>query len=181
MSITAMITERLPDAGSILYHYGKNEDITGNETIVRVWPKGRDPWFGVFPQGYDDVEVTGLHVWPSTRKLFVIAGGSGYVVDIGNPHNWSAAHLSPITSFDSEAVDGLFVISDNLRVAAYSADQLLWKSDQISWNGIKNLKVTGDGIIGEAWDDLWGAWVSFLVDPQTGKHEGGATFSFEHA
>lgn len=180
MSITAIITDKLPDAESNLFHFGNKKAVTGQETIVRVWPQGGDPWFGVFPQGRElEVDVTGLHIWPSTRKMFVVAKGSGYMVDTSNPHNWSTAHLSPITSFGSEALDGLLVISDNLRVAAYSADRLLWKSAQISWNGIKNLEITPDGITGEAWDDLWGAWVSFLIDKETGKHQGGATFSFE--
>lgn len=182
MSISAMITEELPDNGSQMFHFGKRNGATGKRTIVHVRPKGGEPWFGVFPRGIEGAnDITGIHIWPSTRKLFVIAQGNGFVVDASNPQNWSPAHLAPISSFGSEADDGLFVISDNLRVAAYSAEKLLWKSTQISWNGIKNLHFTGEGILGEAWDDLWGAWVSFLIDPKTGKHQGGATFSFDQS
>lgn len=182
MSISAMITEELPDRGTQMFHFGRKTATAGNRTIVRVRPKGGEPWFGVFPQGVEGAaDVTGLHVWPSTRKLFVIAQGNGYVVDANNPQNWSPAHLAPITSFGSETEGGLLVISDNLRVAAYSAEKMVWKSAQISWNGIKNLRFTEEGILGEAWDDLWGAWVSFLVDTKTGKHQGGATFSFEQS
>ncbi|RJQ46128.1 MAG: hypothetical protein C4534_03210 [Gaiellales bacterium] len=178
-----MITDKLPEPGSAMYHFGqRGAQPSGNETIVRVWPKGGNPWFGVFPHGQSGhAETTGLHIWPSTSKLFVVARGSGFLVDTSNPNNWSAAQLSPITCFHSEAIDGLFLISDNLRVAAYSSRKLLWKSAQISWNGIRNLRVNSEGVMGEAWDDLWEAWVSFLIDPETGRHQGGATFSFDQS
>lgn len=183
MSITAMITDKAPEPGSTMFHFGgKGSRSAGRETIVRVWPNDGEPWFGVFPSGRDRrPDATGLHVWPSKRKLFVVASGSGFMVDINNPDSWNPSPLSPITDFHSEGIDGLFAISDNLRVAAFAEGRLLWKSAQISWNGVRNLQVAEASITGEAWDDLWGAWVSFIIDVETGKHQGGATFSFDHS
>lgn len=179
MSITAIITDKTPRNGEPQFRFGRVNG-TGKETVVRVWPEGGKPWFGIFPQGVSGgSDVTGLHLWPSAGRMFVVAGSKGYLIDTSNPQNWSSAHLSPITSFSSAAMDGLFVISDNLRVAAYSGESLLWKTSQISWNGIRNLEIASEGVRGEAWDDMWGAWVAFLIDIGTGKHQGGATFAFE--
>jgi hypothetical protein len=180
MSVTAIITDKMPGADEPQFRFGNNNESVGKETIVRVWPKEGKPWFGFFPQGNkSDVDATGLHIWPSSNKMFVISKGCGYLVDAINPNNWSEADLTPITSYSSASTDGLLVISDNLRVAAYSAHRVLWKSSQISWNGIRNLEVVEGGVKGEAWDDMWGSWVSFLIDPKTGKHQGGATFTFD--
>lgn len=182
MSITAMITEKFPDPGEPQFRFGKQREGV-KSTVVRIWPAGGNPWFGHFPHWVNgsSSEVTGLHIWPSTNRIFVVAGGRGYLVDANDPRNWSEAHLSPITVFQSLSMDGLLLISDNLRIAAYSAEKLLWKTSQISWNGIRNLEVSDEHVIGEAWDDVWGAWVSFMVDLNTGEHQGGATFSFDQA
>lgn len=183
MSIVAIITDKLPDEGSRQFYFGEESGISGrHETIVRVWPKSGEPWFGIFPAGApgsNPVETTGIHVWPSTNRLFVVSKGRGYFVDGNDPDTWDEAHLSQITSFVTSSVNGTLVVCDQLRVAAYSAHGLLWKSAQISWNGIRELRITKEGVTGEAWDDLWSCWVAFLIDARTGKHQGGATFSFE--
>lgn len=48
-----------------------------------------------------------------------------------------------------------------------------WRTERLSWDGIRNLSVSGDFILGEGWryDDTWH---KFSVSLANGSHTGGA-------
>lgn len=179
MGAQVKITDTLLDDGTPYYLFSnRSYSANSNDLVVHVRGNGNGSWYGVFPAGiHPGIDVSGIHHWPESDKLFAVSRGSGYLVDTSDPSMWSQAHISPITWFDDHSFDDTVLVCDYRRIAAYSALGLLWKTQQLSWNGIRNLTAEGEMIKGEAWDDPWECWVSFLVDAETGKHQGGATFA----
>ncbi len=179
MGAKVRITDTLLDDGTpyfLFSHDGYSAD--SRDLVIHVQSNGSGAWYGIFPSGgFPEIETSGVHHWPSSNKLFAISRGNGYLVDTNNPGMWSQAHISPITWFDDHSLEDMVLVCDYRRLAAYSALGLLWKTQQLSWNGIRNITVERGMIRGEAWDDPWETWVSFLVDVETGNHQGGATFS----
>lgn len=179
MGAQVKITDNLLNDGTPYYTFSRNGySANHRDLVIHVDGNGSGSWYGVFPSGsFPGVDISGIHHWPSSNKLFAVSRGNGYLVDTCNPSMWSQAHITPITWFDNGALDGVVLVSDYRRLAAYTALGLLWKTQQLSWNGIRNVTIEGKMIRGEAWDDPWECWVSFLVDSETGKHQGGGTFS----
>lgn len=179
MGTDISIVDRLNDTGIPQYRFSRNgETSRQSELIIHVCRRGGNSWYGVFPSGnHPEIATSGFHHWSSSDKLLVVSKGRGYIVDTNNPSVWSEAHLSPITWYDNSSIEDTVIVCDFRRIAAYSALGLMWKTPQLSWGGIRNIEVSEESIRGEAWDAPWDSWVSFLVDTQSGKHQGGATIS----
>ncbi len=167
------------DASTPVHRFGRDGDApAGSELTVHVRSAGGQCWYGLFPPGaYPGVETYGVHHWRSSNTLLVISRGLGYLVDTEDPTRWRHAHLAPITSFTRADGDGLVVVCNHQRLAAYSDLGLAWKTPRLSWDGIRNVRIEDGAVKGEAWDEPWGFWVSFAVDIETGECRGGATFT----
>lgn len=179
MGTDISITDRFNGVGVPQYRFSRNDDASlQDELIIHVNQNRGHSWYGVFPPGNQPgVATSGFYYWRSSRQLLVVSSGRGYLVDTSDPSTWSETQLSPITWYDNSSVEDLVIICDFKRVAAYMATGLKWKTPQISWGGFRNMEITDGKVQGEAWDDPWDTWVSFLVDIETGRHQGGATFS----
>lgn len=68
------------------------------------------------------------------------------------------------------------VISNDLWFAAFNATDVLWRSQRISWDGMRNVVRQGLTVTGEAYDPTGGDrdWVPFSLDLKTGEVRGGS-------
>ena len=49
-----------------------------------------------------------------------------------------------------------------------------WQTRRLSWDGLRNLALDGDDLIGEAYDPTDQSWHAFSVDLSTGEAQGGS-------
>jgi hypothetical protein len=118
--------------------------------------------------------LTGFNtVIPSLRDdaVHVIAGGQGYEVDPRRRYLHSVFGGS-IEIAVTACSQGLLIMGDGIRLEAWVGHDLRWQSRRISWDGMRNVRVEGDKIAGEAWSPVDDCYCPFTVDLATGRVEG---------
>jgi hypothetical protein len=143
----------------------------GDGVSVRV-RSNTDAWTGTFAFGYPSSEsLTRVLSFPSRDHLCVVSRGAGYVVRAADPEDWYRVETFPI--FDARPVvdRGLLLFSDFTTIAAYGPRGLVWKTERISWDGLR-ISATNAGY---AWARAWNGnrEVSVRVDLRDGSAEGG--------
>jgi hypothetical protein len=111
---------------------------------------------------------------PNGQHLIVVARGHGYVVDpkarqVVSRFAGDIQHVVPLPEL------GALVFSDGLGFEAIEKDGLWWQSPRISWDEIRNIKVEGTILRGEASMPTpdGNKWAPFTVDLMTGQSENG--------
>jgi hypothetical protein len=137
--------------------------------VVQVTPPHGGSWIGNFQRGLKRFDsVIDL---PDEKRLIVVAGGVAYVID--------AVERVCVRHFGSQieqawSTQDAVVFSNGIDFEAVgAAGEMLWRSRRVSWDGLRNLKMAGTTITGEAWRPA-DEWVPFLLDLSTGKAQGGA-------
>lgn len=127
-------------------------------------------WVGNFQPGLGGVDTAVDH--PDGRRLIVIAGGQGYVVDPEDPsyRDFFGGQIEVVLPLPNPGL----LLGNGLWFEAIGPEGLLWRSDRISWDGMRSLKITGPNLSGEAWDPLSDSWVPFALDLITGRSRGGS-------
>jgi hypothetical protein len=143
--------------------------------VVRFLQKNGESWVGNFQRGigYPASPFNCVLEHPDGVHLIVISAGQGYVVDPENRNvvevlgNWyETAHR--ITELN------LIVLGTPIDLVAIGSQGRVWQTKRVSWDGMRNLAVTGCELRGEGCDPLNECWKSFCVDLRTGDVKGGA-------
>lgn len=134
--------------------------------VVRFNSMSPDEWTGNFQRGGTKFDVVLDH--PDARQIVVIAGGAGYVID---PQLRKETHHmpGPIDYAVFLADLGMIVVGNGLEFGAIRADGTGWSSGRISWDGFRNVSISGSVLTGEAYSPLGDAWTPFTLDLQTGE------------
>jgi hypothetical protein len=139
--------------------------------VVRFTPRVKSSWVGNFARGSSGYDAVVLH--PDQCQVIVVAGGAGYHVDPESrrqTHQFGSGGL--ISSLQSLPELNLVIAADNFRIAACLADDIGWCTERISWDGIRNITITGSTLHGEAWSPVSERWWPFEVDLLTAKTSG---------
>lgn len=143
--------------------------------VVRFFPKNGAEWVGNFRPGCG--EFNGTFGLPEHDKVLVVAGGQAYLM--------SPAKHEPLLEFGGQieealiVEDGDLIFRDLIRIIVIRRRTgVLWMSERISLDGLRNLKVVGDNLTGEAWwpsitSQIQEEWVSFDLDLRSKKLTGG--------
>jgi len=138
--------------------------------VIRFHGADGTSWVGNFQRGSSQgFDCAVDH--PDHHLVIVVAGGKGYVVDPDlkrQTHSFGGGidFVRQVPSLN------IVVISDGIRLAAFCARGIAWSSDRISWDGIRNIAITGSTLRGEAWSPIPPAWHPFEVDLLTGESRG---------
>lgn len=134
--------------------------------VVRFHPVCSEAWVGNFQRGLTKYDVVLEH--PDQRQAVVIAGGSGYVVD---PElRKETHHMSDAINYAVSLQDlGEIVVGNDLEFGAIRADGTGWNTPRISWDGIRNISISGSTLTGEAYSPLGDTWSPFTLDLLSGK------------
>lgn len=147
--------------------------------VVKFYKDDGSTWIANFPQGLGALSL--VKEIPNNNTILVVAGGDGYLM---NPN-----HTKPIREFNYDA-DQMLERDDGRLILASCTDIMLldknaeveWKTGRISWDGIKDLRLDGNILVGYAYDacardiDDDDAWVKFTIDLETKEIEGGCNF-----
>jgi hypothetical protein len=140
--------------------------------VVQFFPLNASSWIGNFQRGLTKLDYVLDH--PNGEAVIVVAGGECYVVDLKGKQS--------IENFGGDFVSAIEVPNKPLIVFESFVDfervgpkGRIWRSNRISWDGMRNIAIKGDELVGEAWsyEDIW---KPFRLNLDTGKHEGGAEF-----
>ena len=131
-----------------------------------------DGWIGNFEPGVEG--LTGIFATPSEDIVCIVVKGQGYWVPVKSPKNYEIIPIIPIKEVKPVPGKNVMIFIDYLRIAAYGENGLLWKTKNLSWDGLKITEITQSKIKGLAWDMPNSKKVEFIVDVMTGLHEGGS-------
>lgn len=152
--------------------------ITGQGThhegfVVRFHAHLSESWVGNFQGGLSGYSSAIAH--PDGRTVIVVSGGQAYQVD---PASRSLLrHFGGmITDVIACPAEDLLVFSDGIRMWAEDATGQRWQTERISWDGIRDLAVESDSIVGESYDptNRDRPWSRFSVCLKTGTVKGGS-------
>lgn len=133
--------------------------------VVRFYPEESEPWVGNFLGGLTKYSTALDH--PNGTDVIVVAGGDANVVDPENRQirQRIAGQVDQTIKVPSLAM----VVFPNLTdFVAITANNSGWRSERISWDGFRHLKVLGNDLLGEAYTPVEDRWVPFTLDLRTG-------------
>ena len=147
---------------------------TGSEYLwFEVSPVDGEPWIGGFECGPG--RLTGLFATPSSEVLCVVVKGQGFWVSVLAPGGYEIIRSLPIQQVFVVPGKRVLVFADYTELEAYGGSGFLWRTERLSWDGLKVTEVTAEAIRGTAWDSPANREVSFSVDTESGASEGGSS------
>jgi len=161
-----------PALPAALWHYDKPGGKGGREgRIVRVKPRGGDPWIGVFASGRAG-GTDRLLSCPSPDWLCVVSGNRAYLVDTQDPDRWELVKGGwPVVQVIPAKEAKLLLFAGDTDIEAWGPNGIAWRSARLSLDGLRNLAVKGMMLQGEGWNP--DVWEEFTLDLGSGRHDGG--------
>lgn len=130
------------------------------------------PWIGRFDKGLGGLNATVRH--PNGTDVVVIASGSAWLVRVRDRH---AEEIEPAVfrAWRLTEPERLVLSCQDIAFLCLGRNGPIWKTDRISFDGFRDLRVDGDFITGKAWQpSIEDEWVSFRVSLADGRLAGGA-------
>jgi hypothetical protein len=134
-------------------------------------------WVGVF--GSDRARLdrpVGVATLDAPPVAYVVTGRRDYLVD------YQTRQLVCLVDADSlsEGVIAIesprsFVVWNNTWLRSIDPHgRLLWVSEHVAWDGLRDVHQEGEIVTGEAWSPIDNNWIPFGLDPASGWHWGGS-------
>jgi len=158
-------------------HFSGVTDIADRRPYaVHVAPWEGRPWIGMFNRYSESPDaVTGCFSYPDPNTLCVISGGQAYIVDVIDPTDWAAVGAVPVVSVHDLPERKLIFFVDYTNITAYDETGFRWRTKRLSYDGVAVVTIDSRFLRGLGWSAPDGEHVEFLVDVDTGQHEGGAS------
>lgn len=140
--------------------------------VVRFYKSNLSEWVANFKPGCTDFNL--IVDYPDTNRIVLIGKGQGYIMTLGQEQ--------PIDTFGGnirEAIqtpDNKIILVDDIYVRLLDNNGTVWKSERISWDGIKDLKLEDNILTGLSYDpmDSTNEWIPFSIDLTTKELKGGS-------
>jgi hypothetical protein len=139
--------------------------------VLRFFPSSGKPWIGNFQGGSSQFSTVMNALDPG--RVFVIAKGQLYVVDIEtrallHVGGWGIEFIVHVPATQS------IVLGNGLWFESMGACE--WKTGRLSWDGMKDIDITGTTLQGLGWTPLndHKPWAEFQVNLLDGTTLGGS-------
>lgn len=145
--------------------------------IIRFYKSNGKNWLANIKAGWTD--YYGVFDFPQHDITIVIAGGLGYIMSPN--HEKPKAYFGLSINNVIQNNDGHLICSDDTHIIVLdSKTGDYWKSGRVSWDGIKDLKLSGNKLEGQSYDptNIHTPWVAFVVHLDTKEIEGGSFQTF---
>ncbi|MCK9195225.1 MAG: hypothetical protein M0P19_15275 [Nevskia sp.] len=132
-------------------------------------------WIGTFANGQlSPRAVSYVGACPDPEQLCVIAKGDGYIVNVVRPAEYVEVPIMPIMGVTISQEHELLLMHSFDRVIAWGKSGLSWKTQPISFDGVRFLGINGDILRVEVLDVPAKRTVIASIDLKSGSTEGGA-------
>jgi hypothetical protein len=153
---------------------GEEDAMQRGALQLLVKPASGGSFLATCALGFRDKSLpTGLFACPAPDDMLAVAGGYAYLVNTATPEKCVHLPLRPVAQIVSAIEEGLLLLAGFHTVAAVGANGLLWETAKLSWEGVRLGGVRDGKLHGEGWNMQTDREVPFVVDLQTGSHEGG--------
>lgn len=168
------ILDELPGrAISRTYYYPPESKRGSIGLAVNVMPHVGDAWHGMILMDSDGAEAF-VTSCPNPHEICLIAGPTGYIINVRNPGEATELPLAPITDVRPVLEDAVLVLADESTVGAWGRTGLAWRTPDLCWDDLR-IRTIEDGIVqGEGWTPVEERMVSFSVRLADGSAKGGA-------
>lgn len=172
----ADILTEFPSGEARTFYYPGGSDRGGRDGLaIALTAHNGERWIGIFAFGGFGGSITALASTPDPGTLCVVSEGDGYLVKVDDPDHWSDIPVVPVTYLQPIPESGMIVVADYTSIAALGGDRLLWRTKQISWDGIFISHIGPHYIEGEGWDPTMKTRPAFRVSLATGESVGGSS------
>jgi hypothetical protein len=145
--------------------------------VLRLFKSDGTSWVANFRPGW--TKYSKVFDFPTHRTVVVIAGGQGYIM---SPDDEKPKHTFGLTLTDVLQTDnGSLVCANNTDIIFLdNSTGQLWRSERISWDGIKEMKISGDILYGKSYDPTNSIqeWSDFSINLTTKEITGGTWRDF---
>ena len=132
--------------------------------VVRVEADGR-PWTANVQPGLGGVTAAIRH--PNGVDVLVFAGGDCWTVDGAFATSRLATAVEGVLCVPG--TPDLILNCQGLSLCRIDGTGRVWRTRRLSWDGLNDLRVEADRVVGRAWDALNDCWQPFAVDLRTGR------------
>jgi hypothetical protein len=139
--------------------------------VVRFHPRDSISWVANFVGGFTGFSRVLLH--PDGHTVVAVHSGQAYHVD-PRTRKLLSHFGGGITDAITDAGHGILIYSDGIRLWAFDSQGSRWTTARLSWDGIRDLKITQENAVGEAYDPMQDKWLPFSVSLATGAVTGGS-------
>lgn len=170
-----VLVEELPGVPLSGLRYFSDKGRGGRDGVMlRVVPREAESWVGMFAFGsFGGVGISKVLSLPEPDWLCVVARGAGYVVDVSSPASWQVVPAIPIIEARSVLAASVVVVADQTKIIAYGETGLKWRTERLSWDGLKTVAIRDQTLVGEYWDIRTERVATFEVDLLSGASRGG--------
>ncbi len=112
----------------VVYYPGARRDGGSDGAWLRIAPRGRAPWTGVFASELSAGRLSVVSSWPDPHTLFVALGGDPYTVDVRDPDRWSRLDVPGARLLVPLVERGLALVLGADVLSAYDERGLAWES-----------------------------------------------------
>jgi hypothetical protein len=129
--------------------------------VVRFHPKESEPWVGNFLGGMTACTLVLDH--PNDVDVIVVARGNASVIDLESRtvRDRIAADIEEVIRLPSL---GSVLFRGLNDFTSIKADNSVWRSPRIGWDGLRYIEVGESELSGEAYTPIGNAWVPFKLD-----------------
>ena len=115
----------------VVYYPGARRDGGSDGAWLRIVPRSRPPWTGVFASELVAGRLSVVASWPDPHTLMVALGGDPYVVDVRDPDRWGRLDVPGARRFEPLPDRGLALLLGAQVLAAYDDRGLAWESEPV--------------------------------------------------
>lgn len=116
----------------VVYYPGARRDGGSDGAWLRIAPRVRAPWTGVFASELSAGRLSVISSWPDPYTLFVALGGDPYTVDVRDPDSWSRLDVPGARLLVPLVDRGLALVLGADVLIAYDMHGLAWESGPLT-------------------------------------------------
>ena len=167
------ILEALPTYGPMYISVTETgEPFYSDGVAIRFYKSDGTSWVANFQPGCTDlIEV---HEFKDEERLLVIARATCYMMNLNQTKPLSVFGVGYTMVLRTN--DRRFVLQDQTDLTIIETNGEHWHSERISWDGLKDLRLENNLVVGLSYDPMNDAdeWVPFTFDIDTRTLTGGS-------
>jgi hypothetical protein len=120
---------------------------------ILVSPTDKPEWVGRFEIAYGvPPAINGVFATPRPDRICVVAGGQGFVIDVGNPKNYELVRCFPINSVAQSPTMNRMAFADFTGLEAWDANGSVWASRSVATDELMIVHINAGSLVCRGWE-----------------------------